>query len=68
MQTNRVIDGCDQSGFVTGLQEHSNRVYFPMFFDQLHVGLRYKNFKILSHKIEDGTASSHSATRNSSLQ
>ena len=54
--TDRVIDGCDQSAFVTGKQEHSNRDYFPMFFDHLHVGMRYKNFKVLTHKIEDGAA------------
>ena len=52
----RVIDGCDQSAFVTGRQEHSNRNYYPLFFDQLHVGMRYKNFKVLTHKIEDGAA------------
>lgn len=54
--TDRVLDGCDQSGFITGEQEHSNRDYFHMFFDQLHVGMRYKNFKVLTHKIEDGAA------------
>jgi len=27
-----------------------------MFFDHLHVGMRYKNFKVLTHIIEDGTA------------
>lgn len=52
----RVIDGCDQSAFVLGQQEQSNRDYFHMFFDHLHVGMKYKNFKILTHKIEDGTA------------
>jgi arylsulfatase len=52
----RVMDGVDQSAFITGQQEHSNRDYFPMFFDRLHVGMRYKNFKILTHKIEDGFA------------
>jgi arylsulfatase len=56
--TDRVIDGCDQSAFVTGKQEHSNRNYFPMFFDHLHVGMRYKNFKVLTHKIEHGLARS----------
>jgi arylsulfatase A-like enzyme len=54
--TDRVIDGCDQSAFITAKQEHSNRDYFPMFFDHLHVGMRYKNFKVLTHKIEDGAA------------
>lgn len=54
--TDRVIDGCDQSNFITGKQEHSNRDHFHMFFDELHVGMRYKNFKILTHKIEDGAA------------
>jgi arylsulfatase len=54
--TDRVIDGCDQSAFITGKQEHSNRNYFPMFFDHLHVGMRYKNFKVLTHKIEHGLA------------
>ncbi len=52
----RVIDGCDQSAFITRNQEHSNRDSFPMFFDQLHVGMRYKNFKVLTHKIADGFA------------
>jgi arylsulfatase len=56
MPTDRVIDGCDQSAFITGKQDHSNRNHFPMFFDHLHVGMRYKNFKILTHKIEDGAA------------
>jgi len=41
--TDRVMDGCDQSDFITGEQEHSNRDHFHMFFDQLHVGMRYKN-------------------------
>jgi hypothetical protein len=45
-----------QSAFVTGKQQHSNRNYFPMFFDHLHVGMRYKNFKVLTHKIADGAA------------
>ena len=54
--TDRVIDGCDQSAFITGKQEHSNRDYFPMFFDHLHVGMRYKNFKVLTHRIEHGLA------------
>jgi len=54
--TDRVMDGCDQSDFITGEQEHSNRDHFHMFFDQLHVGMRYKNFKVLTHKIEDGAA------------
>jgi arylsulfatase len=54
--TDREIDGCDQSAFVTGKQVTSNRNYLPMFFDRLHVGMRYKNFKVLTHKIEDGAA------------
>lgn len=54
--TDRVIDGCDQSAFITCKQEHSNRDYYPMFFDHLYVGMRYKNFKVLTHKIEDGAA------------
>lgn len=53
----RVIDGCDQSAFIRGEQENSNRNYFHMFFDHLHVGMRYKNFKVLTHKIDDGPAS-----------
>ena len=52
----RVLDGIDQSAFLNGEQEHSNRDHFHMFFDQLHVGMKYKNFKILTHKIEDGAA------------
>ena len=54
--TDRVIDGYDHSDFVTGKQEHSNRDYFPMFFDRHHVGMRYKKFKVLTHKIEHGSA------------
>ena len=54
--TDRVMDGCDQSAFILGEQDHSNRDRFHMFFDQLHVGMRYKNFKVLTHKIEDGSA------------
>jgi arylsulfatase A-like enzyme len=56
LPTDRVLDGCDQSAFTPGAQEHSYRDYFPMFFDHLHVGMRYKNFKVLTHKIEDGAA------------
>jgi arylsulfatase len=54
--TDRVIDGIDQSAFVLGKQEHSNRDYFPMYFDSTHVGMRYKNFKVLTHRVEDGSA------------
>jgi arylsulfatase A-like enzyme len=54
--TDRVIDGVDQAAFVTGQQEQSNRIKYPMYFDALHVGWRYKNFKVLTHKIENGVA------------
>ena len=54
--TDRVIDGIDQAAFITGQQEKSNRIKFPMYFDALHVGWRYKNFKVLTHKIEHGLA------------
>ena len=54
MPRDRVIDGLDQSGFLTGEQESSNRNHFHMFFDGVHVGMRYKNFKVLSHKVESG--------------
>jgi arylsulfatase len=54
--TDRVLDGIDQSAFIRGEQEESNREYFHMFFDKLHVGMRWRNFKILTHKIEDGFA------------
>ena len=52
--SDRVLDGVDQSDFITGAQEQSNRDHFHMFFDSLHVGMRYKNFKVLTHKIESG--------------
>ncbi len=52
--TDRVLDGVDQSAFITGEQEQSNRDHFHMFFDHLHVGMRYKNFKVLTHKIDSG--------------
>ncbi|MCZ6505390.1 MAG: sulfatase-like hydrolase/transferase, partial [Actinobacteria bacterium] len=53
--TDRVLDGVDQSAFIRGEQEDSNREHFPMFFDELYVGMRYRNFKILTYKIEDGS-------------
>jgi arylsulfatase len=54
--TDRVLDGVDQSAFITGVQEHSNRDSFHMFFDRIHVGMRYKNFKVLTHQVENGAA------------
>lgn len=54
--TDRVLDGVDQSAFICGEQEDSNREHFPLFFDELYVGMRYRNFKILTHKIESGVA------------
>ena len=54
--TDRVLDGVDQSTFMRGDQEESNREYFHMFFDKLHVGLRWRNFKVLTHLIPEGHA------------
>ena len=54
--TDRTLDGIDQSAFIRGEHEESNREYFHMFFDKLHVGMRWRNFKVLTHKITDGTA------------
>jgi arylsulfatase len=54
--TDRVIDGVDQTAFITGSQVHSNRDHFHMFFDRRHVGMRWKNFKVLTHRVEDGSA------------
>ena len=54
--TDRVLDGMDQSSFVRGDQEDSNREYFHMFFDKVHVGLRWRNFKVLTHLVENGAA------------
>jgi arylsulfatase len=53
--TDRVLDGVDQSAMIRGEQEDSNREHFPMFFDENYVGMRYRNFKILTHKVEDGS-------------
>ena len=36
-------------------QAESNREHFPMFFDENYVGMRYRNFKVLTHKVEDGS-------------
>jgi arylsulfatase len=54
--TDRVLDGVDQSAFLTGKQESSNRDSFMMFFDTQLVGMRFKNFKVLTHKVEDGAS------------
>jgi arylsulfatase A-like enzyme len=50
----RVIDGRDQSAFVTGAQAHSNRDHFHMFFGHQHVSMRYKNFKVLTYTVANG--------------
>ncbi|UIP59948.1 sulfatase-like hydrolase/transferase [Agromyces marinus] len=52
----RVLDGVDQSAFLRGDEEHSRREHFLMFFDQLLVGMRWRNFKVLTHRVVDGTA------------
>ena len=54
--TDRVIDGIDQTAFIAGDQDESNRDHFHMYFDRVHVGMRYKNFKVLTHLVENGTA------------
>jgi arylsulfatase A-like enzyme len=55
----RVLDGVDQSSFLRHEQESSNREHFFMFFDQLQVGMRWRNFKVLTHMVESGTAPIH---------
>ncbi|MGI9586156.1 MAG: sulfatase-like hydrolase/transferase, partial [Acidimicrobiia bacterium] len=52
----RVLDGVDQAQFILGNQEDSNREHFHMFFDKVHVGLRWRNFKVSTHHVEDGAA------------
>lgn len=52
----RVIDGVDQSKFITGESEESDREHFFMFFNEQQVGLRWRNFKVLTHKVESGVA------------
>lgn len=52
----RVLDGVDQSAFITQETRESKRDAFPMFFGHQLVGMRYRNFKVLTHKVEDGTA------------
>lgn len=54
--TDRVLDGIDQADFLRGEVEHSNREHFLMFFDQLQVGMRWRNFKVLTHRIANGAA------------
>ncbi|MCB0965684.1 MAG: sulfatase-like hydrolase/transferase [Ilumatobacter sp.] len=56
LPTDRVLDGVDQSRFLAGDQEHSEREHFMMFFDELLVGMRYRNFKVLTHIVENGYA------------
>jgi arylsulfatase len=56
LPTDRVLDGVDQSPFLRGEQEHSNREHFLMFFDELQVGMRWRNFKVLTHRVENGYA------------
>ncbi len=51
-----ILDGVDQSKFVAGQQEHSEREHFMMFFDEQFVGMRYRNFKVLTHVVENGSA------------
>ena len=56
LPTDRVLDGVDQSRFLSGAQDRSNREHFWMFFDDLFVGMRYRNFKVLTHIVEHGAA------------
>jgi arylsulfatase len=56
LPTDRVLDGVDQSRFLSGQQDGSERDHFMMFFDDLFVGMRYRNFKILTHIVEHGAA------------
>lgn len=54
--TDRVLDGVDQSAFIRGQQDDSNRDWFPMFFGETYVGMRYRNFKVLTHKVATGAS------------
>ncbi|MGI9623965.1 MAG: sulfatase-like hydrolase/transferase [Acidimicrobiales bacterium] len=54
LPTDRVLDGVDQSHFLAGNQDESNREHFLMFFDDQLVGMRYRNFKVLTHIVENG--------------
>ncbi|MGI9612221.1 MAG: sulfatase-like hydrolase/transferase, partial [Acidimicrobiales bacterium] len=54
LPTDRVLDGVDQSRFLAGDQDESNREHFLMFFDDQLVGMRYRNFKVLTHIVENG--------------
>lgn len=54
LPADRFLDGVDQSPFLVGEQERSNREHFMMFFDELLVGMRYRNFKVLTHRVENG--------------
>jgi arylsulfatase len=56
LPTDRVLDGVDQSRFIAGEQDHSEREHFMMSFDDQFVGMRYRNFKILTHMVEHGAA------------
>jgi arylsulfatase len=56
LPTDRVLDGVDQSRFLAGDQDESNREHFMMFFDELLVGMRFQNFKVLTHIVENGFA------------
>lgn len=55
LPADRVLDGVDQSRFLRQEQEESNREHFFMFFDEVRVGMRYRNFKVLTHILENGT-------------
>jgi arylsulfatase len=51
-----VLDGVDLSAFIKGRQDDSNRDWFPMFFGDTYVRMRYRNFKVLTHKVAAGAA------------
>lgn len=52
----RVLDGVDQTSWLSGEKDEPERDHFHMFFGMTHVGMRYKNFKVLTHRVEDGAA------------
>ncbi len=42
----RPIDGVDQSKFLLGQQENSNRIGFPVFYHSKLLAVKYKNYKV----------------------
>ena len=54
--TDRAIDGVDQSAFLLGKQENSNREGFVIYVGNDIYGVKWRNWKMTTREVETGTS------------